>query len=53
MDPSLTSKQGKEGFVVAKTKQALLLAHHPDSIQTTACANVVQGLADYLVGVGY
>ena len=46
-------EQGKEGLVVAKTKQAVLIAHHPENIQTNACVNTVEALADYLIGVGY
>jgi profilin len=45
--------QGKEGFVVTKTTQALILAHHPDNVQTQACASVVQSLGDYLIGLKY
>ena len=46
-------EQGKEGLVVAKTKQAVLIAHHPETVQTNACVNTVEALADYLIGVGY
>jgi profilin len=46
-------EQGKQGLVVVKTKQAVLLAHHPDTVQTNACVNTVEQLADYLIGVGY
>jgi profilin len=40
-------------LVVAKTKQAVLIAHHPDTVQTNPCVNTVETLADYLIGVGY
>ncbi len=46
-------EQGKEGLVVAKTKQAVLIAHHPETVQTNGCVNTVETLADYLIGVGY
>ena len=45
--------KNKEGLVVVKTKQAVLLAHHPDGVQTNNCVNTVEALADYLIGVGY
>jgi profilin len=45
--------QGKNGMIVAKTTQALLLAHHPDSVTTQSCVSTVEALQDYLVGVGY
>jgi profilin len=49
----MVSLQGKEGFVITKTKQALILAHHPDTVQTQPCANVVQALGSYLIDLKY
>ena len=45
--------QGKEGVVVIKTTQALLIGHHPDSVQTTVAYSSVAELAEYLIKVGY
>jgi profilin len=49
----LTHPQGKEGIVAYKTTQALLIAHHPDSIQTPNAFNSVVELGEYLKKVGY
>ena len=45
--------QGKEGIVVIKTTQALLIGHHPDNVQTTVAYSTVAELAEYLIKVGY
>ncbi|KAL9121173.1 MAG: hypothetical protein Q9187_002271 [Circinaria calcarea] len=52
-DRSLYGKQGKEGVIVVKTKQAILVTHHPESIQSPTAAKTVEQLADYLISVGY
>jgi len=49
----IVAKKGKEGMVVARTKQALILAHHGDEVLTQACTNTVEGLATYLLESGY
>ena len=45
--------QGKEGVIIVKTKQAILVTHYPETVQPGQAANVVEKLADYLMGVGY
>ena len=45
--------QGREGIIIVKTKQALLIGHYPESVQPGNATNVVEKLADYLIGVGY
>lgn len=45
--------QGREGVVIVKTTQALLVTHYPETVQPGAAANTVEQLADYLIGVGY
>lgn len=45
--------QGKEGIVIVKTKQALLIAHYPENVQPGQCVTTVEKLGDYLTGVGY
>ena len=45
--------QGKEGLVIRKTQQALLIAHHPNTVTTQSCVSTVETLGDYLISVGY
>ncbi|KAK5081545.1 profilin, required for normal timing of actin polymerization in response to thermal stress [Lithohypha guttulata] len=52
-DRSIYGKKGKEGVVIVKTKQAILIGHYPEHVQPGSAANTVEKLADYLVGVGY
>lgn len=49
----LTLIQGKEGIVVVKTQQAILVAHYPETVQPGQATNTVEQLGDYLIGVGY
>ncbi|KAL1954517.1 hypothetical protein VTO42DRAFT_1077 [Malbranchea cinnamomea] len=49
----LYGKKGKEGVVIVKTKQALLVAHYPETVQPGQATNTVETLADYLIGLGY
>lgn len=48
-----TLVQGKEGVVIVKTKQAILVAHYPETVQPGAATNTVETLGDYLKGLGY
>ncbi|KAL8872157.1 MAG: hypothetical protein Q9174_002168 [Haloplaca sp. 1 TL-2023] len=50
---SLYGKKGKEGVVIVKTQQAILVAHYPETIQPGVAANTVEQLGDYLISVGY
>ncbi|KAL6718328.1 profilin, required for normal timing of actin polymerization in response to thermal stress [Lecanora helva] len=45
--------QGREGIVIVKTQQAILVAHYPESVQPGQATNTVEQLGDYLIGVGY
>lgn len=45
--------QGREGVIIVKTNQAILVAHYPESVQPGPAATVVEQLGDYLIGVGY
>ncbi|KAG9191949.1 hypothetical protein G6011_10683 [Alternaria panax] len=47
-DDSLKAKKGKEGIVAFKTTQAVIIAHHPDTIQTPNAFNSVVELGEYL-----
>ncbi len=50
---SLYGKKGKEGIVIVKTIQAILVTHYPETVQPGVAANIVEQLADYLTSVGY
>jgi len=52
-ETSLYGKKGREGVVIVKTKQALLITHYPETVQPGTAANTVEKLGAYLVGVGY
>jgi len=49
----LYGKKGKEGIVVVKTKQALLIAHYPDSVLPGTATNTVEMMGEYLSKLGY
>jgi hypothetical protein len=42
-----------DGCVLVKTKQAILVAEYVAPIQAAEATPVVEGLADYLISVGY
>lgn len=53
-DTELTwSTQGREGVVLVKTTQAILVTHYPETVQPGSAANTVEQLGDYLIKVGY
>ncbi|RPA96419.1 profilin [Choiromyces venosus 120613-1] len=52
-DRSIYGKQLKTGIICVKTKQAILVAHFPDTVQPGEAASVVEKLADYLIDVGF
>ncbi|KIW66724.1 hypothetical protein PV04_06027 [Phialophora macrospora] len=52
-ETSLYGKKGREGVVIVKTKQALLITCYPATVQPGTAANTVEKLGAYLVGVGY
>ena len=39
--------------MIVQTVQALIVAHHPDTIPTQQCANTTEALGDYLTSMGY
>jgi len=45
--------QGKEGILIVKTVQAILICHYPETVQPGNAALAVEQLADYLTSVGY
>ncbi|KNG49691.1 profilin-like protein [Stemphylium lycopersici] len=47
-EDALKAKKGKEGLVAFKTAQAVIIAHHPDTVQTPNAFNSVVELGEYL-----
>ncbi|GJJ12912.1 hypothetical protein Clacol_007159 [Clathrus columnatus] len=50
---SVYGKKSAEGCLLVKTKQAILVAEYGPPNQHAEVAKVVEGLADYLISVGY
>ncbi|KAL1747154.1 profilin [Schizophyllum fasciatum] len=50
---SIYLKKAADGAVIVKTKQAILVAEYVAPIQAPEATPVVEGLADYLISVGY
>lgn len=42
-----------DGTIIVKTKQAILVAEYDAPIQAPEATPIVEGLADYLISVGY
>jgi len=45
--------QGRDGVVIVKTNQAILIAHYNESMIAGNAATTVEQLADYLISTGY
>ncbi|ORY99218.1 profilin [Syncephalastrum racemosum] len=50
---SIYAKKGADGLAIVKTTQAIIVAYYKEGIQPGSCVKVVEGLADYLISVGY
>ena len=50
---SNSHKQGKDGIVIVKTTQAILVAHYKEGQVPGNAVTTVEQLADYLVSTGY
>ncbi|KAK0466815.1 profilin [Desarmillaria tabescens] len=50
---SIYGKKAADGIVIVKTKQAILVAEYVAPIQAPEATPIVEGLADYLISVGY
>ncbi|KAL8283939.1 hypothetical protein RQP46_005371 [Phenoliferia psychrophenolica] len=50
---SVYGKKAAAGILCVKTKQAVLVAEYPEGVAPSDATVVVEGLADYLLGVGY
>ncbi|KAI8592441.1 profilin, required for normal timing of actin polymerization in response to thermal stress [Geranomyces variabilis] len=52
-DKAIYGKQGQNGLCAAKTKQAIIVGIYESPVQAGDANKVVEGLADYLIGVNY
>ncbi|KAK6347782.1 profilin, required for normal timing of actin polymerization in response to thermal stress [Orbilia javanica] len=52
-DEHVYARQKKEGLVIVKTNQALIIAHHPETGDRGKAVATTKALSDYLKGVGY
>ncbi|KAM5368675.1 hypothetical protein ACJZ2D_009447 [Fusarium nematophilum] len=52
-DRSIYARSGRLGVAIAKTKQAIIVGHHPESGVAGNANSTVEGLADYLIKLGY
>jgi len=52
-DRSLYGRAGKDGVVIVKTKQAILIGHYNERMIAGNSAKVIEDLADYLIKTGY
>jgi len=50
---SIYGKKTTDGIVIVKTKQAILVAIYKAPLQAAETTPIVEGLADYLISVGY
>ncbi|KFZ07863.1 hypothetical protein V502_09696 [Pseudogymnoascus sp. VKM F-4520 (FW-2644)] len=50
---SIYGRKGREGIVIVKTTQAILIGHYGDGVQAGNAASTVENLGDYLVKSGY
>jgi len=53
MDRSIYGKKDKDGIVIVKTTQAILIGTYIDPTQPGEAATIVEKLADYLISLGY
>ncbi|KAL0075207.1 profilin [Phycomyces blakesleeanus] len=50
---SIYGKKNNNGVCIVKTTQAILIGLYDSNIQPGECTKIVEGLADYLISVGY
>jgi profilin len=46
-------RKGREGIIIVKTGQAILLGHYGENVQAGNATQTVEALADYLIKSGY
>ncbi|KAF9432709.1 profilin, required for normal timing of actin polymerization in response to thermal stress [Entomortierella beljakovae] len=52
-DNNILARKGATGVCCAKTNQAMLIGYYNETMQAGEANIVVQGLADYLIGLNY
>ncbi|KUI56818.1 Profilin [Cytospora mali] len=52
-DGNIYGRKGRCGVVISKSKQAILVGHHGEAQQPGNTTKTVEGLKDYLFGLGY
>ncbi|CCH58442.1 hypothetical protein TBLA_0A06500 [Henningerozyma blattae CBS 6284] len=52
-DRSIYGRHDAEGIVCVRTKQTIVIAHYPPTVQAGEATKIVEQLADYLIGVQY
>ena len=50
---SIYGRRDAEGVICVRTKQTILIAHYPGTVQAGEATKIVEQLADYLIGVQY
>lgn len=52
-DRHIYGRKGREGIIIVKTGQAILVAHYGENVQAGNSTQTVEALADYLIKAGY
>lgn len=52
-DRSIYGKKGATGIMAIKTKQVMIVAMYDDKTQPGDASKVAEGIADYLISVGF
>ena len=52
-DRSIYGRHDAEGVICVRTKQTILIAHYPGTVQAGEATKIVEQLADYLISVQY
>ncbi|CAI4064218.1 hypothetical protein N7582_002616 [Saccharomyces uvarum] len=52
-DRSIYGRHDAEGVICVRTKQTVIIAHYPPTVQAGEATKIVEQLADYLIGVQY
>ncbi|KAJ5510456.1 hypothetical protein N7453_002559 [Penicillium expansum] len=50
---SIYGRSGKQGVIIAKTNEAIVIAHYPETVQPDEATNVTESLVDHLINIGY
>ncbi|KAK6543301.1 profilin, required for normal timing of actin polymerization in response to thermal stress [Orbilia ellipsospora] len=54
MEPGvIIGKEGKEGIIIMKAEKCIFIGYHPAEVDTRDGRSAVQGVVDYLRGLGY